>query len=108
MRKNINGLRSCAQRDLTELITKVEELRLSHRKSWFKTCKPFGWEVADMCYGALLARINTAIDRLMDFVEGRIQIIEELEEERLYFDGRERPSDAGIGYCNSYNRIVTA
>jgi len=65
---------------------KAEALRLSHRRAWMEYYKPFGWEVYDIRYGGITARIDTAKMRILDYIEGRIERIEELEEERLRFD----------------------
>lgn len=66
---------------------KVEALRKTHRDSWMTLNKPFGWEVFDIRYGGLAARFTTAEERIGDFLAGRIDRIEELEEPRLRIDG---------------------
>ncbi|MEJ9218852.1 beta-N-acetylhexosaminidase [Paenibacillus glucanolyticus] len=71
---------------LLVLKQRIEALRLSHRALWMNTYKPFGWEVLDLRYGGLLARISSTQDRLADYVDGHIEEIEELEAERLPFD----------------------
>ena len=40
-----------------------------------------------MQYGSLTARVETAIQRLSEYLDGRISRIEELEGERLPFAG---------------------
>lgn len=106
--KDVEALKVISQNTLPELYSKINDLRLSHREQWFYTYKPFGWEVIDIRYGGLLARVNTAIDRLNQYVMGDIDIIEELEEERMFFDHGEMPLEKGFGSCNLYNRIVSA
>ena len=71
-------------------------------EQWMRTCKAFGWEVIDIRYGGLIARIDSAIQRLDDFINGRIPNIEELDAERLLFNG------PGLQQCNRYHRIATA
>ena len=107
-RKDIKELKAIAGKQLQELYGRVEELRSEHRKQWFRTYKPFGWEVIDMRYGGLLARIDTAIERLSDYVNGIIDKIEELEAEKLYFDGCGNEEEAHLIRCNIYHRIVSA
>lgn len=60
-----------------------EKLRLAHRKVWMLYNKPFGWEVLDIRYGGIVARMQTVIDRLSDYLEGRFEKLEELEETKL-------------------------
>ena len=66
---------------------KLEALRKSHRDSWMKYNKPFGFEVLDIRYGGIRARIDTAKYRIESYLRGEIDNIEELEAERLRFDG---------------------
>lgn len=105
---NMGGLKKIAVVELPDLLTRVEALRLSHMRQWMRTCKPFGWEVIDIRYGGLIARIRSAGARLTDFIEGKTAFLEELDEERLYFDGPVRPEGVTVGHCNSYKRIVSA
>ena len=76
-------LKQLADKVLPELIENVGELREYHRKYFFNEYKPIGWEVLDIRYGGVLMRIDTAIMRLTDYIEGRIEKIDELLEERL-------------------------
>ncbi|MCQ6560474.1 beta-N-acetylhexosaminidase [Paenibacillus mendelii] len=92
-----------AQRELVDLIGRVEELREYHLSQWHQLYKPFGWEVIDFRYGGLLSGLRTAIRRLDDYVFGRIRRLEELEEERLPYQGQE-----GIVDCYWYKGMPTA
>lgn len=93
---------------LPKLYNSIDELRAAHREQWFHTYKPFGWEILDIRYGGLLARVNTAQFRINEFLKGSIASIEELEEERLWFDNSEMPEGKGLGHCNLYHRIISA
>ncbi|MBQ7387511.1 MAG: beta-N-acetylhexosaminidase [Clostridia bacterium] len=68
------------------VIEKIRALRLSHKNSWMKYNKPFGWEVFDLRYGGLVMRFETCKDRLAAYISGEIDSIPELEEERLRLD----------------------
>jgi hexosaminidase len=85
----------------------VDELRKLHRSLWFSTLKPFGWEVIDIRYGGILSRLETVEYRLHQWLDGSISRIEELEEERLFFDAPWKMPEGALGR-NSYHRIVTA
>ena len=106
-KKDITSLDDIANKELPELYKRVNDLKAAHRDQWLKTYKPFGWEVLDIRYGGVLARIETAILRINDYVEGKIDRIEELEEERLYFDGM-KEKDLDLPVCTQYNRIATS
>jgi hexosaminidase len=86
---DVEQLRKIAETDLPALVARVHNLRAHHRERWHTLYKPFGWEVIDTRYGGLLMSLDTAMQRLGDHVAGRIERIEELEEERLPFQGRE-------------------
>jgi hypothetical protein len=85
----------------------INELRKRHRALWFSTNKPFGWEVLDIRYGGVITRLDSAYDRLQDWLNGDVNNIEELEEERLYHDAPWVMPEGALGR-NSYHRIVTA
>lgn len=100
-------LSEIAQTVLPALHKQVDELRIAHRTLWMKTYKPFGWEVLDIRYGGLMARLASAEQRIFDYAEGRESQLEELECERLLFE----PGipDSPITICApGYNRIVSA
>lgn len=88
---------------LPELKNRVRALRNYHKECWFKIYKAFGWDVMDMRYGSLLIRIESAIEQVGAYLDGKLEKVEELEEERLYFDGKEGP----IRYMNGYARMVS-
>lgn len=101
-------LAQIATEEIPEIIRRVRALRQTHRAQWFAINKPFGWEVLDIRYGGVLTRLESAAERLDDFVHGRVKRIEELEQERLPFDGLARPQlNVSVGFCNQYMRIVT-
>ncbi|MFG1733708.1 hypothetical protein PAEVO_03320 [Paenibacillus sp. GM2FR] len=100
-------LANAAASPLSALKQRIETLRISHRALWMDTYKPFGWEVLDLRYGGLLARISSTRDRLADYVEGRIEEIEELEVDRLLFDQNgltDKPLEVNV----TYQAAVTA
>ena len=73
------------------IIEKLYALRMSHRNSWMKYNKPFGWEVFDVRYGGIIMRFETCRDRLCAYLGGEIERIEELDEERLRIDCSNNP-----------------
>ncbi len=62
---------------------KTRALRDSHREAWYHENKPFGFEVCELHYGAHMSRIETAKWRINAYLDGDIDKIEELCEERL-------------------------
>lgn len=73
-------------------------LRL-HKEMWFRNLKAFGWNVLDLRYGGVQARCMSAKERIDDYLCGKINMIEELEAERL---------PGSIGGFKRYDGIVFA
>ncbi|KPV55435.1 hypothetical protein QJ48_33185, partial [Paenibacillus sp. A3] len=92
---------------LPELSRRVNALRIAHRNQWHAMYKPFGWEVLDIRYGGVLTRLESASARLLDYAEGRVDKLEELEQERLVFGQRNRFNNKGAGWSSYYFRIAS-
>ncbi len=58
---------------------------------WYKHCKPFGNNALDCELGMAEMRVRTAIYRLDSYLFGKIQKLEELEEEIQYYNGLDKP-----------------
>lgn len=71
------------QKELPKLAEKIEEFRRIFRILWMKDHKGFGFEVMDLRYGGMAARCKTVYDVLQDYLDGTVEHIYELEEERL-------------------------
>lgn len=101
------ALREAADTVLPTLLTAVERLHVLHAREWAKLYKPFGWEVLDLRYGGLEARLKTAAARVSAYALGEIDRIEELEPDRLTFDGRQKIENQWMGHFNQYHFMVT-
>ncbi len=93
---------------IPELKKSVKALLASHKKLWFDTYKSFGWEVMDGRYGGLIQRIQSTSDRLSDYIEGRVESVEELETQRLPYNGGFSFNDQWMLTENRHAHIVTA
>ena len=58
---------------------------------WYKNNKPFGFEQIDVRLSGVEARIRRAALRVGDYLAGKIDAIEELEEPRLWHWEEETP-----------------
>lgn len=83
---------------LSKLSKKLEELSSYYkeyvnlaRENWFATSKPFGWENAEHKLAAMVLRTDTALWRVKAYLNGEIPAIEELSEERVYYQDNENP-----------------
>lgn len=76
-------LRALYKTDLPLLLDKARAVHGAHKAVWHKTNKAVGFGVLDRRYAGNTARVETAIERLGDYLEGRLPDLPELEEERL-------------------------
>lgn len=104
--KDHETLQAITEKVLPEIIDRVDKLREMHRNQWFKVNKPFGFEVIDIRYGGLVNRIDTAIARLTDYLNGSISKIEELEADRLYYSPAMENAST-LGWCSYYYRMAS-
>ncbi|MBE9915412.1 beta-N-acetylhexosaminidase [Paenibacillus donghaensis] len=105
--KDTDKLRQLAMEVLPELSERVNSLRIAHRKQWHEMYKPFGWEVLDIRYGGIISRLDSATSRLLDYVEGRVGRLEELEQERLPYSSHTSDQGKGVGWSSYYYRIAS-
>ena len=106
--KNKEELKVLSEIQLPRLKALVNELRTVHREQWLKTYKPFGWEVLDIRYGGIMARIDSTIFRINQYIDGKVNSLPELEERRLGYDTAERDENADLGVADFYEYIITS
>lgn len=86
-----------------------EALRRAHREAWLYYNKPFGFETVDARYGAITARIDTAAYRIESYLNGDVDALEELCEERLKFNRSDFGERRGrtMYYASSFADYLT-
>lgn len=103
---NRDLMEQIANKELVLLSEYVDDLRKNNRNYFFELYKPIGWEVLDIRYGGLYARCDSVRARINDFLSGKIDRLEELEEERLsHYDG---PIIYGSLCGNDYAALCSA
>ncbi len=85
--KDNSKLSEIANIDLPQLITYTEQFNKSFAKQWITENKIFGYQTMDMRIGSVINRLKSTKDRLKDYINGDIEILEELEVKRLPFNG---------------------
>ncbi|MBE6547228.1 MAG: beta-N-acetylhexosaminidase [Ruminococcaceae bacterium] len=76
-------LERLAKNEYVEVVKRIEVFARAFEKQWFKDNKPHGFDVQDHRIGALLRRTNSCRKRILDYVNGKIDRIEELDEKLL-------------------------
>lgn len=105
LQNDLDQLKKMADNDILEINQRINDLREAHRAHWFKTYKPFGWEVLDLRYGGLCNRMESTRKRILDYINGACEAIEELDEDRLPLDRTEK--GLGTGFWKRYQSIVS-
>ena len=82
---NKTYLKNLTEVALPDLKEKYAALKSIHKKLWYSTYKPFGFEVLSIRYGGVISRIDDTIETISDYVEGKILSIAELDEVKLNF-----------------------
>lgn len=88
---------------IENVIEKLRLFYLSFKKQWFAENKPNGFDVQDLRLGGLKRRLISCQERLQEYVDGKIDCIEELDEELLDFNGKEK----GIIWFNLFKENAT-
>ena len=79
------ALLQLAQNEYVWLEKRIRAFGKAFQKQWFLDNKPHGFDVQDHRLGALIYRTDACRRRLLDYVNGRIDRIEELDEALLPF-----------------------
>ena len=94
--------------DYKKALKKLEVFHRTFREQWFRENKPHGFDVQDIRLGGLAARIRSCMERLQDLYDGKITVIEELEEQVLDVLGNgEELGRKPIWWYWDYKRNVT-
>jgi hypothetical protein len=75
-----------AKEDYTTLYKQLGEFLLSFRKQWYAENKTYGFDAQELRVGGVITRVDSCKRRLLDYCAGRIDKIEELEEELIPID----------------------
>lgn len=98
------ALKALAEKRIPDTIQAVKALRSAHYDLWMAQCKPAGWEIIDLHYGGLLGRLETAIRRIQEYLDGKFESLPELEEARLPYNGRK----GLVTITDPYPQLVSA
>lgn len=97
-------LKNIAEEILPEIGKRMKELWEYHRELWFETNKAFGWEIFELRYGSVILRIDTASKRVCDYLEGKVTALDELEEIRRPYNGKENE----LPMENLFSKMISA
>ena len=103
------ALRVLADETIPETLRRIRALRQQSKENWLCLGKPLGWEVYDIHYGAILTRLESAMETVRDYLEGRRARLEELEEpRRSYCKGGKGYAGRIPAWTDKWGRMVSA
>ena len=88
-KSNDKKMLHCLLADIGQCLIKLDIFHESVKKQWMTECKIYGFEVLDGRLGFLKNRLLSTKDRINEFLNGKIDTIEELEQDVLPFDGND-------------------
>ena len=83
-------LKRLAENEYVQVSKRISVFAKAFEKQWMADNKPHGFDVQEMRLGALLYRLDSCRRRILNYVNGQIDRIEELEEELLPFREKEQ------------------
>lgn len=96
-----------ADQVLPEIAVRAEKFLRCVEVQWLKESKPFGFEVQDIRIAGVASRARSAARRVKSYLNGDIGALEELSEQRLYFDCRDSDGERRLTSCNNWALTVT-
>ena len=79
---------------IPDISKRVDDIHQTFYTQWMTENKVFGYDLMDMRFGALKARLQTAQKRIHDYLTGELPSLPELEEEILWADCGTAPKEA--------------
>ena len=88
---------------IPEIIAQVKVFHAEYREYWLKVNKVIDFKIFDMRLGGVVARLEYAQEIITKWINGKIEKIEELEEDRLPIS---KNSVGKIADCGLWNQIA--
>ncbi len=93
-------LTALCKEHLPALKEKTVAVHSIHKRTWYSTNKSLGWQNMDVRYGGVACRCDTAMELIGDYLDGKTDRVEELDEPRLYKGYRGFIHYSGIATVN--------
>ena len=83
-------LKRLAENEYVQVAKRLKIYESSFEKQWMTDNKPHGFDVQELRLGGLILRTDSCRRRLLDYVNGKLERIDELEEALLPFGEKEK------------------
>ena len=98
--KDMDTLRRLAEYDYKEVERRLRLFHAALQKQWFTENKPCGFDIQDLRLGGIIQRTISCRARILDYVNGKLDSIQELDEPLLSWPNAD--GDGVARYVNSY------
>ncbi len=96
-----------AEENIEKVSVKLKEFYKAFEELWMTENKPFGFEVHQARIGGLLLRLEYCGRKVKDYLDGKIDRIEELEQDILDYETGSKQFNKRPIYLNLYKNIIT-
>ena len=94
-------------KDCKEVVLRLESFYTAFKTQWFIDNKPHGFDVQDIRLGGLIQRVKSCAQRLTDFIDGKIDKIDELEETLIDIESGKEQFEHKIPVINDWKNSAT-
>ncbi len=97
------ALRSLAQNEYARVYKLLDIYARAFERQWMTDNKPQGFDIQDLRLGGIIRRTDACRRRILDYVNGKIERIDELEVALLPF--REKEKSTSVNQANIYTSV---
>ncbi len=99
------GLRALATKEIPECIARLEGFYEAFRVQWMTENEYVGFEITDVRLGGLIHRLKNVARTLLDYADGRVAAIGELEQPRLPYSYKNKIGEDRV--INNYAVVAS-
>lgn len=103
---DMEALRSLAMNEYVKVAKLYDIYGRAFERQWFLDNKPNGFDVQDMRIGAMIRRTDACRRRILDYVNGKIDRIEELDEALLPYRNAEESTNVNTSLLNATANVL--
>ena len=104
---DLDTLRTLAENDYVLAEKRINTFALTFEKQWFTDNKPCGFDVQDIRLGGIIRRTSACRRRILDYVNGKIDSIPELEEKILPYGPKNKPGNFNVARQYMTTNVLT-
>ena len=80
-------LKTICEKEIPDTIENLKVMKTLREDLWMSDAKPWGYELMDVKLGGVITRLESTKRRVLNYLDGKIPCLEELEEKRLPYFG---------------------